>query len=53
LWKEFRIDEGLETMNTGFLRGRVDELTKAYPAIPTTIEGRGQGQELVAVPEVR
>jgi hypothetical protein len=32
----------------------VSQLTKAfYPAIPTTIAGRGPGQELVAVPEVR
>ena len=45
---------GLETMNIGFLRGQYHTAHPMhYPAIPTTIAGRGQGQELVAVPEVR
>jgi hypothetical protein len=53
LWKEFMIDEGMETMNIGFRRGQYHSSPKHYPAIPTTIAGRGQGQELVPVPEVR
>jgi hypothetical protein len=47
------IDGGLETMNIGLLRGQYHSSTKHYPAIPTTIAGRCQSKELVAVPEVR
>jgi hypothetical protein len=36
LWKEFMIDEGLEIMNIGFLRGHVDKLTQSIiqPFLP-------------------
>ncbi len=29
MWKEFMIDEGLVTMNTGFLRGYVAQLIQS------------------------
>jgi hypothetical protein len=47
------IDVGLAAMNIVFLRGQYHSSPKHYPAIPTTIAGRCQSKELVAVPEVR
>jgi len=43
LWKEFMIDEGLETMNIGFLRGPVVQITQSIRqlALPTNQEGLG------------
>jgi len=54
LWKEFMIDEGLETMNIGFLRGHVAQLTKALSSQtyhyrrkgPEQRAGGGSGSEI-------
>jgi hypothetical protein len=43
LWKEFMIEEGLETMNIGFLRGNVAQLTKALSSHTYHYRRKGPG----------